>query len=231
MATLAIDVAVVAIVAFCTWRGYRNGLIRGAFGVVALVVSLLVANIAATAYSGEFTGMISPFIGGIVDTTLGEMLEKDVKYDPGGYEHENKTEAFRMAYTALRRIGLPEASAVRIAELAAQKDVEGTISSLLADKLSSVLAFVAVFGIAFLLLSIIFAVIGNLIGFVFSLPGLKLLDSIAGVLLGLAKGLLIVLALSVVIRYFGLLASSTIAETSILNYLVNHNPIADMLGL
>ena len=231
MIVLAIDLTIIAIVVFCAWRGYRNGLIRGAFGVAALIVSLFVANIAAKAYSEEFTGILKPFIGGIIDTTLSTMREDEVIYEPVDHGHENKTEDFGTAYTALRQIGLPEPSAVRVADLAVEGSSGGYLTDLIADKLSSVLAYVAVFGIAFLLLAIVFAVVGNLVGFVFSLPGLKLVDSIAGVILGAAKGLLIVYTIAAVLRYFGLLASSTVEATSVLNYLIHNNPIADMLGL
>ena len=240
MTTLAIDLVVIAIVAFCGWRGYRNGLIRGVFGVVALIVSLFLANIAATAYSDDFTGMLKPFVGGIVDSALTDISDEGIEYDPKEHEHESDSEEFGTAYTVLRWIGLPEPSAVRVAEQAldAVEDEDGeslttrsVLSDLIADKLSSALAYVAVFAIAFILLAIIFAVMGNLIGFVFSLPGLKLLDIIAGVLFGLAKGLIIVFALAVVVRYFGLLAIETLEETSVLNYLVNNNPIAERLGL
>jgi len=235
--TLAIDLAIIAIVAFCGWRGYKNGLIRGVFGVVALVVSIFVANIAAEAYAEEFTGMLRPFVGGLVDSALMDLIDEGIEYDPDEHEHENDSEDFGPAYNALRLIGLPEPSAVRIADLAVTREddeeapPEASLSDLIAEKLSSVLAYVAVFAIAFVLLAIIFAVIGNLVGFVFSLPGLKYLDIIAGVLFGLAKGLILVYTLAAVIRYFGLLAVDLLEGTSVLNYLVNNNPIAELLGI
>jgi len=237
LTVLAVDFAVIATVAFCAWRGYKNGLIRGVFGVVALVVSLFVANIAATAYSEEFTGMLKPFAGGIVDTALNEMAEDGVEYRPREHGHVGRSDEFGEAYMALRSIGLPEPAAVRIAEMTSEEmasedeEFSGHVSDLIADKLSSAMAYVAVFAVAFILLAIIFAVIGNLVGFVFSLPGLKLVDIIAGVIFGLAKGLIIVYTLAAIIRYYGLLALSILEETSILNYIVNNNPIADMLGI
>ena len=231
MTVFAINLGILGIIAFCGWRGYRNGLIRGVFGVVALIVSIFVANIAAAAYSEEFTDMLTPFVGGIVDSTITEMDENGVEYDPDEHEHENKTEEFGTAYTVLRRIGLPESSAVRIAELSLEDEIEGLFTSLIADKLSTVLAYVAVFAVAFILIAIVFAVIGNLIGFVFSLPGLKLLDSIAGVVFGLAKGLIIVFTLTTIVKYFGLVAPDTVEGASVLNYFINHNPVANMLGL
>jgi len=234
MIILALDIAVIAIVVFCGWRGYKNGLIRGVFGVVSLVVSLFIASVAATAYSDEFTEVLNPFVSGLIDKAIVEVIEKNIAEEPGDYE--DASDDFITAHTALRRTGLPKAAASRVAELAT-KDIgeeglpAGLLSNLVGDKLSSVLAFVCVFGIAFILLAIIFTVIGNLVGFVFSLPGLKLLDTISGVVFGLAKGLIIVFALATVVRYAGILAPETLEGTSALKYIVNNNPIAARIGV
>lgn len=247
MRTLAIDLAVIAVIAFCAWRGYKNGLIRGVFGVVSLIVSLFVANIVADAYSQEFTDMLYPFVSGIVESTLTDMRDEGIEYDPNAHEHDNDSEEFGTAYTVLRMIGLSESAAVRVAELALVIDseenedgeeeviIEDTprvfLPEMIANRLSDVLAYVAVFAVAFILLAIIFAVAGNLISFVFSLPGLKLIDIIAGSALGLFKGFILVYALTAVIRYYGLLLPETIEATSVLNYFVNNNPIANILGI
>jgi len=225
-----IDLAIIGIVIYCAWRGYKNGLIRGVFGIVALIVSLLVANIVADAYSEEFEGLLVPFVGGIVDTTLADIAsDSDLLYDD--IDHEDDSEEFITAFSALREIGLPFPAAIRIAESSVDDESERPFSSLIANNLSSTLAYVAVFAVAFLLAVIVFAIIGNLIGFVFSLPGLRLLDGIAGGVFGLAKGLIIVLTLATIIRYFGLLAIDLLESTSVLNHLVNNNIIADILGM
>ena len=230
MITLAIDLAIIGIIVFCGWRGYKNGLIRGAFGFVALIAALIIANIVAAAYSDEVSGALNPFVNGIVGSTLDKMIEQDDdEYEP--IDHENESIEFKMAYTALRRIGLPEPAAVNVTQQAVSDESEGYLTDLVAEKLSSLLAYVALFGIAFLLLAIIFAVAGNLINFVFSLPGLKLIDIIAGAALGIMKGFLIVLVIGSVVRYLGLLAVSTVEETSVLKYFVNNNMIANMLGI
>ena len=235
MTTFLIDVAVVGVVAFCMWRGYKSGLIRGVFGVVSLIVSLLVANIAAQAYSGEAKGMLMPFVTGIIDSTLSEMSDDGIEYQAIAHDHQINDVDFGTAYTALRQLGLPEAAAVHVAKqtLEAQERDESSTSfpEMIADTLTTAGSFVAVFGIAFLIIAIVFAVIGNLVGFVFSLPGLKLVDIISGSVLGLFKGLIIVYTIAVIIRYFGLLIISTLENTKILNYIVNNNPIASMLGI
>jgi uncharacterized membrane protein required for colicin V production len=232
---ILIDLAIVAIVVFCGWRGFKNGLIRGAFGVVTLVAALFIANIVASAYSEEFTDMLNPFIGGRVDSELAEMMEESADEQGGmvAYPAFSVTVdgARDTAFYALRRIGLPVSAADNVAERTTDGTVAGFLSDALTDRLSSAFAYVAVFGIAFLLVSIAFAVIGNLINVVFSLPGLRLVDMIAGTALGLAKGLLIVFGLAVIVRYIGIFAPERLEGTTVLYYLVNNNPIAGILGI
>jgi uncharacterized membrane protein required for colicin V production len=235
LTTLFIDLAILGTIVFCAWRGFKSGLIRGVFGVISLVVSLLLANVAANTYSDEAKGMLMPFVSGIIESTITEMIEDGLEYQYLAHDHILDDVDFGAAYTVLRQIGLSEAAAVSIAEQALEIDVTGGVevflSDLIADKLSSALSYVAVFGIAFLLVAIAFAVVGNLVGIVFALPGLKLVDMIAGAALGLFKGVIIVYTIAVIIRYFGLLAQSTLERTIVLNYLVNNNPIANMLGI
>ncbi|MCL2080156.1 MAG: CvpA family protein [Oscillospiraceae bacterium] len=235
MTAFLIDLAVVGTVAFCAWRGYKNGLIRGIFGVVSLIVSILVANVAAEAYSNDAKAVVMPFAAGIVDSALSEVKESGSQQRPAASEHDIDDPDFGTVYTVLRQIGLPEAAAVQISRSSLELRDSGnghlSFADVIADKLTSTFSYIAVFGIAFLLLSIIFAVVGNLIGFVFSLPGLKIVDIIAGAVLGLAKGVLIVYTLAFIIRYFGILAMGTLEKTTILKYLTVSNPLANILGL
>ena len=229
MTVLLIDLGIIGIIIFCAWRGYRNGLIRGVFGAVTLVVALILANITANAYSEEFMGILTPFAGGFVESALSELNAESFEHELE--DHDNNSKEFKAAYNALRRLGLPIPAAMHVAEMAVKDMKSGSLADSIAEKLSSVMAFVAVFGVAFVLAAIVFAVIGNLIGFVFSLPGLRILDAAAGVAFGFVKGLLIVLAIAAVVRYFGLMAVDTVEKTSVLNYLVNNNIIAEMLGI
>ena len=224
-----INVGIVAIVAFFGWRGYRNGLIRSVFGVAALIAALFIANLIATAYSGEFTGMLNPFLGGVVDTALADMVEDETYIDP--IVRETGEGAQETSFSLLRRIGLSEPASERVAEMVSDVAPGRLLTDTITDRLSSTLAFIVVFGIAFLLLMIIFSVAGNLINIVFSLPGLRLLDIIAGALFGLLKGLLIVFTIAAIFRYIGLLAPSSFEDASLLNLLINSNPIARFFGI
>ena len=234
MATFLIDAAVVGTVVFCGWRGFKNGLIRGVFGVVSLIAALLVANIAAQAYASETKTMLLPFASGIIESTMTDLSEQGIEYQAIAHDHDIDDADFGTAYMVLRELGLPEAAAVRIAEQSIDREEEEQGSffpDIIADRLSSAFSFVAVFGIAFLLIAIVFAVVGNLVGLIFALPGLKYVDMIAGSALGLFKGIILIYTVAVIARYFGLLVLSMIEDTTIFRNLINNNPIADMLGV
>ena len=224
-----IDLGIVLIIAFFAWRGYKNGFIRSIFGIAALIAALFIANIAASAYSEEFTGMLNPFIGGVVDTTLGDMVE-DETYT-AVIVRETGEGALETSLSLLRRIGLSEPASERVAEMVSEAAPGRVLTEIVTERLSSAFAYIAVFGIAFLLLMIIFSVVGNLINLVFSLPGLRLLDVIAGAMFGLLKGLLIVFTFAAVFRYIGLLAPSLFEDATLLNFFVNSNPIARIFGI
>jgi len=234
LTTFLIDCAVIGVVLFCAWRGYKNGLIRGVFGIVSLVVSLVIANFAAQAYADEAKEMMMPFVSGMIESTITDMTEAGIEYQALAHDHEQDHADFGTAYTALRQLGMPEAAAVRLAEQSLEVEAHeenSYFSDIIAARLTRSLSFVAVFGIAFLLIAIVFAVIGNLVGLVFALPGLKLIDMITGSVFGLVKGVIIVFSVAVIIRYYGLLVSSTFEGTTLLKYIVNHNPIANLLGI
>lgn len=231
-----IDIALVLIVAFCAWRGFRNGVIRGICGVLAIIISLYGANLIAKAYSGEFTGMLEPFVSGVVDNAVGKVLGtgEDSEENPDVIlTDDEKSDVYTVSYTALKNLGIADNAATLLAEKVGGEmdDIGQGMTANITVKLCEALAYIAVFGISFILLSIIFAVIGNIINLAFSIPGIEQLDRIIGIILGLVKGLLIVFALAVIVRYIGLLSAGTIRETVILNYILNENPIAKLLGI
>ncbi len=253
----AIDIVLVLIVAFSAWRGFRNGFIRGVFGVLAIIIAIYGANLIAKTYSGEFTSMLEPFVGGIVDKSItGVMSDEDPDESVDGgtgvptdeeindetdidandikdAQADSGTNVYDISYKALRGIGISEEASEQIAgKVESEIDSVGQqMSNNLTQKLCDVLAYIAVFGISFILIAIVFAVIGNVVNLAFSLPGIETVDRIIGLVMGLLRGLLIILAIGVIIRYLGLLSADTVEKTVLLKYLINNNPIANILGI
>ncbi|MCF0120068.1 MAG: hypothetical protein HUJ65_00400 [Oscillospiraceae bacterium] len=71
---LIIDLILILIVAYCAFRGYKAGIIRGLCGILAIIVALYGANIVTSVYSSEFSGMLTPFVSGVVDSSVSKVL-------------------------------------------------------------------------------------------------------------------------------------------------------------
>ncbi len=227
------DVLFAVIIVVCAWRGYKNGIIRGICGILAIIVSLYGANIIATAYSDEFTGMAKPFVEGIVDTSVSNVLN-DAKKTMITVRTSDKDDVYTVCYAASRELGICDAAADKLAREMADDTsvVDQEMTELLSAKLCSKLAFAGLAAIAFILIAIVFAVIGNLINLSFQIEALGAAEPIIGTLLGIAKGIIIVLALATIFRYTGKIIPDTAVETTkILPHILNNNPVADRLGL
>lgn len=76
--SIIIDLILVAIIALCAWKGWKSGIIVSVLGIIFIIVSVVVGNIVAKAYYTDFSGVMHPFVSGMVDsgvnTALGESL-------------------------------------------------------------------------------------------------------------------------------------------------------------
>lgn len=252
MIIIAIDVVLVLIVAYCAWRGFRNGIIRGICGILAIIVALYGANLVATVYSSEFTGMLRPFVSGIVDSSVSKVLsggEEEpeamaVARIDGDEETEERTimilsdkekeDVYTVCFAAMRYLGLSEKAADKIAASTAEvtSNVGQQMSADLTTKLCETMAFVATFAICFILLAIIFAVIGNVIDLTFAIPGIEKVEPFIGIVFGIARGILVILVIGMFFRYAGiLLPEGTIESTKIFSRLVSADLVAGYIGL
>lgn len=232
----AIDGVLVLIVAYCAWRGYKNGFIRGVIGILAIIIAIYGANLVAAAYSSEFTGMLEPFVGGTIDKAVTKVVGNGSGTESsfgGVLTGTDKTNVYSVSYAALRQVGVADSAAKLLAEkVSGKQDTVGqSMSVYLTDKFCAVLSYIGVFVVVFILISIVFAVIGNIFNLALTLPGIQTADKFIGLGLGILKGLLIILVLSVVFRYLGLLTGNMVEKTTVLNFILNKNPLASILGI
>ena len=221
----------VAIPVFCAWRGYKNGLIRGLIGIVAIILAFAAANIVATTYSGEFTGMIDPFVGGIVDRAISTTEDVD---ENGVISPDEMSDIYGVTYNSLRSLGVSDSAATKIADAVNEQLglSDGRLEERVTDYLCEKLAFILVFAVVFILIAIICAAIGNIINLAFSLPGLEVLNRTAGAVFGLFKGILILLFIACLFRYLGLILPENVLEkTVLLEWLIESNKLADIIGV
>lgn len=235
---LIIDIVLIGILVLCTYRGFKSGLITSIVGIIAVVVAIYGANLVATTYSPEFTGIAEPFVSGLIDSAQTKIMN----YDPASSKEapkvvlteDEESDVTKVTVSILRELGLNEEIADSIADSVSKQEntVSIKMSETISRFLSEKLCFVAAFVITFALIMIICAAIGNVLDLVFGLPGLEALNHILGGILGAVKGIAIVLVITLVCRYLGIvLGEEIIDETFILKRLVDSNMLASILNL
>ncbi len=246
--SILIDLLIVAIIVYCAWQGLKKGLVNSAFGIFALIVAVFFGHIFATVYGNEFSNMFNPFATGLIDnaiSTVADVQETDATtYSLEGAEEaeapviilteSEKSDVYSVSYAALRQLGIAEKSAEAIAVEVAEDNtvVDQEMAIDLTAKLCDRIAYVLVLGIVFTIVAIIAAIIGNVLNLYFKLPNLETANKISGSVLGAVKGIIIVMFIACFCRYFGLiLGQETISDTWLLEFFINHNGLANTLGM
>ncbi len=220
-----IDIVLLLILLGCAWKGLRNGLIPGIFMLLALFASLYGAKMVAETYSEEFISILEPFASGVTDRAIREMDE----------EHKDTTgTVYGEAKAILEEIGFMGTASENIAKELAQEVTETghVLRAAMVKRLCIDVAYVLTLTIAFTLLAIAFAVIGNLISLSFHVPGLELVNSILGAIFGLAEGFVFAFFIVWLMRFAGMLVKpEVVEETRLMKWLVSVNPLVEFFGL
>lgn len=226
---IIIDLALVGILALCVLNGYKKGLIMGISGILALIVAFYGANLIAETFSSEFTSMIEPMIRDLVGGAVEETKEELPADQDNG-----EGEVYQISYNSLKKLGILESAAEKLAEELKDevREVGSSLKSAIVHKLSSAIAYVATLIIVFILIIIIFKLLANVLNFAFKLPGLNLINGIGGAALGLIKGMLLLFIITWAARFIGFLVPGSVVEKTVaLKWLMNNNPIINIFGI
>jgi uncharacterized membrane protein required for colicin V production len=219
-----IDIVLIIIIALCTWNGYKRGLVGGVAGILAIIISLLGANILSAAYAHEVVPALEPFVDGYVDSSKnrGAILERmgygssDLSLDD--ILQQDSSLRYDYAYECLSDLGLYEKRAEELAADAVAYAQESGVSmtdavvAVVCDTVTKVMTTV----IAFLLILILLVALASIGNLSFRLPNMENLDEIGGAVLGFGKGFLYCVLLCWLLSFLGLIiGKETMAYTSL----------------
>jgi uncharacterized membrane protein required for colicin V production len=227
-----IIILLLGIVVLCTWRGYKDGIIRGVCGILAIIIALYIAGIVARTYNSEFEDMLSPFVSGMVDSAVDKVLNDD-----DAVVHvtsSEKSDPYRVSYAVSRQLGLVDNAAKIIAEKTSSSytKVNQEMCNALSDNICAQFAYVAVYFICFIIIAIVLTVIGNVINISLLIPKLGIVEPIVGAILGLIRGIILMYAVAMALRYLGIVIPGELFENSKLIFkIVNSNPVAKRVGI
>jgi len=173
--SIIIDIVIVLLIAFCTYRGYKKGLIGVAYSILAFFVALIIAWV--------FVNPAANFV--IEHTDFSEKIQSSIVKNiaPDGDTGEKTETKFNFGDYLDKFIqDSKKAGAEAVAE---------TLSVLIIK----VVTFIALFILARLVL-LLFKSLANLIA---KLPIIKQFNKLGGIVFGCLKGLLIVYVVLVVL--------------------------------
>lgn len=243
--SIIIDLLLLGIVVYCGWQGLKRGLLNSAFGIVALIIAVFFGHLVGVVYSDEFSGMFQPFVSGLVDGAINTVTEDynktniisgddEVKLPVVVLNNAEKTDVYSVSHAALRQLGIGDSAAKEIATEVAteQTTVDQAMALNITSRLCNRIGYVLITVVIFAIVAIIAAIIGNTLNLYFAMPNLERVNRISGSVLGAVKGIIIIMFIACFCRYFGLLLTNrTVSKTILLEFLINHNKLASILGI
>ena len=212
MMKLIIDIVLLAIIALCTWTGFRKGLVSGIAGILAIIIALFGGSLLSSAYAHEVVPALEPFVNGYIDSqsTRDAMLqEMGFGYTDLSLEDvlaQDSSLRYDYAVACMEDLGFYQARAQELADTTvryANENNAGMTEAVVAT-LCDTVTYVGGLLIAFLMILIFLVAIGNVGNLSFRLPNLQALDELGGSLLGFVQGFLFCVLMCWVLSFLGL---------------------------
>lgn len=213
-----IDAIAVAVLAgFAVWGAWK-GLLRTLAGLLVLALSLVGAGIIASALSAPAAKLIAPVIEKRIESRLDEAIREQRPQETAGEELPLSELLDLLGVDQARRDALTDR---------AEKSVRDTGASLVTALVES-LARSALYGVlymlSFVLLTLALHLLVRMLDAVLRLPGLHGLNAVAGGLVGLAEGALLLFLAVWVLRLVGVSFDAG-EDSRIFVFFTTHTPL------
>ncbi len=227
---MIINIVLLAIIALCTWDGYKRGLVGGVAGILAIVIALFGGSLLSSAYAGEVIPALEPFVDGYIDSqqTREDILETlgygDSDKSLDDILAEDPSLRYDYAYECMGILGFSEKRAEELAnKTVALADENGLeMADAVVGVLCDTITYVGGLLLAFLLILIFLVAVANIGNLSFRLPNMENLDEIGGAVLGFVRGFLYCVLLSWLLSFFGLvIGKETIESTTLARFFLS----------
>ena len=220
MIRLILNVVLIVILALSVWGGFKRGLIRTVAGIIAIIVSLIAANLFSSAYARQLVPALNPFVGGYIssDTTTSRVLEKlgykDSDYSLEDILSEDSSLKYDYSYEVMRELGFyidaSEDLAMDAVNYAAKNELNMT--NAVTAVACNTIAYVGCIAITFIMVLILLVALLDMINIDFRLPKIDIIDEVGGSALGLIKGFLYCVLICWVLGFAGLIIGKNTAD-------------------
>ena len=225
----AIEVLLLAIIAFCAWTGYKKGLVMCIGTILAIIISLYVGDLLSDTFSPVVQPVLRPFISGYMDGTEGVITENTNKLLEAGSTGLSVDDALAqspelkhdLCVDSYKNIGIYTSAAEKMADEAiALSDKNGSsVSVAIVDIMCKNFAYYLGLILFFILSLIIITVLGNIFNLSFKIPDRDKLNDLGGAIAGGVTGILFCMIIVWVLKFLGALLPEELMRRTLLTAL------------
>lgn len=222
MLPILYDFVILAVLALFLWRGWHKGLILSLCGLVVVILSLVGANF--------ITDTAAPPVAKAIQPKLVEVIEENLTDRFGaitcGAGDSDPVEALQEMGGIYAWAAGPLKEALETSSSSALAYVH-EVAVFAAKAISTQLAHHILFVVSFVVLFVLLTLLLHALDLVAKLPGLHFCNGLGGGLIGLIKGVLVLLVALCVLRLTSgrLFAPETVEKTYLFKFFVKINPV------
>lgn len=232
MTNLVLDLLIVAVIALFALLGWHKGLVLTLCGVLVVFVAYLGAAYVSETFSDNVAELIQPTIQNRLDLVVKQALPSDDEPSHAPLLPAPETEdqepdpaaaSLEQVMAALRRssllTGMYESVAQAISDGAVK--VITTASAAISYYLACQISRAGLFFLTFFLIVVVWSLLSRALDLACRLPVLRSFNEIGGLLLGLVKGVCILLAVVGLVTLLGLVPEEVSAQTFLYRHFMN----------
>lgn len=232
MTNLVLDLLILAVIALFALLGWHKGLVLTLCGVLVVFVAYFGAAYVSDTFSDNVAELIQPTIQNQLDLAVERAMPSDdapshapllPAPDTGDQEQDPDAASLEQVMAALRRssllTGMYESVAQAISDGAVK--VITTASAAISYYLACQISRAGLFFLTFFLIVVVWSLLSRALDLACRLPVLRSFNEIGGLLLGLVKGLCILLAVVGLVTLLGIVPEEVSAQTFLYRHFMN----------
>ncbi len=209
-----IEISLLLIIFYCTWRGYKRGAINAAISFAALVIAVSAALVIGSSAAPSMAYPLRPFLAGYLDSQLEEEAARHAGIDETRIEDtisENPEYLTPYTESCLESLGFSsrraESYSVNAQRIYADYDIDATTAAAHAG--SEALAYAICSLIFFPLIMLFISIIKQIFALRFRIRDNDDLDLYGGAAFGFARGIIYCICLCWLLSFCGNIIGKT----------------------
>lgn len=233
MTYLVFDLAILAVLLICAWRGASRGFVLSLCGLLAIVVAFAGASAASHALAPRVAEALEPRFAAVIEEKLDEQIKAGTASGDAPAVSAPEDVPLQDVLNVLKSMGFYEElidtvnRAVEDGMLSVAAGAAAAVAAAIAQSVASFLIFFVVF----VLILVVWSLLSHALDLVTRLPGLHFLNKTGGAVLGIVKGCAVLFVAAWLLQYLGhVIPEETVRQTHLLRFFMTTNPVGLLLG-